>query len=92
MMTSCPECGRAVSDQASSCPGCGLPFAAVTIQATAAAMESAVTVWVHGVFLAGWVLVGLADEGFTHGFGAFLVIASLVMIVVSRIGAWWQNE
>jgi FtsH-binding integral membrane protein len=91
MMTSCPECGRAVSDQATSCPGCGLPFAAVTIQATARQWKALLLLGFL-VFFGGMVLAGLADERFTHAFGEFLVIASFVMIVVSRIGAWWQNE
>lgn len=27
-MIACPDCGRAVSDQAPSCPGCGRPILA----------------------------------------------------------------
>jgi hypothetical protein len=91
MMTSCPECSRAISDQATTCPSCGLPLAAVTIQATARQWK-ALLLFGFLVFFGGMLLMGLADDGFTHGFGAFLVIASLVMVVVSRFGAWWQNE
>lgn len=38
----CPECGREVSDRASSCPGCGFPLTpADTISDTQARLEEA---------------------------------------------------
>lgn len=40
-LISCPDCGRAVSDQAPACAGCGLPIAGKYIHPSS-------TRWYHG--------------------------------------------
>jgi hypothetical protein len=67
-------------------------MAAVTIQATGRQWK-ALLLFGFLTFFVGAVVTGLAaDNRFTHAFGVVLVIFSLIMVVLSRIGAWWQNE
>lgn len=33
-LTTCPDCGREVSDAAPACPGCGRPMKAASVQMT----------------------------------------------------------
>jgi uncharacterized membrane protein YoaK (UPF0700 family) len=67
-------------------------MAAVTIQATGRQWKVLLLVGFL-TFFVGAVIAGLAtNESFARSFGLVLVTFSLIMVVISRIGGWWQNE
>ena len=66
-------------------------MSAVTIQATGRQWKVLLLVGFL-MFFIGAIVVGLNDSGFLHSFGIVLVTFSLLMIVLSRIGGWWQND
>ena len=106
-LITCPECTREISDQAATCPGCGVSIAG---QASAGGNNSApkrpVTIEETGkkykkqmllsaaVMCAGVVLaVGSAS---TPGVGVpagpvFLIFLGLMWFIGARIAAWWNH-
>ncbi len=87
MLINCPECGREkISDQAKSCPSCGHPVAAVTIEKTAKqwkAMQAwSVAIQIIGIFM---LIIGLFV-------GGILVLSfGVIFYLVVRIKTWWHH-
>lgn len=96
----CSECGRDVSDKASTCPTCGNPIA--TAKDVAASGTSIITTQAtarkyKGQMLAGVGLCGLGavflvsgDSGMI-GFGTLLFVGGLLVYGGARFFAWWRN-
>jgi hypothetical protein len=92
----CHSCGIEVSDQAITCPKCGQPFRNTTIELTNKKWKlTKLFGWVFlvlGIYLLG---SGSQNGGFQNpmtGMGVCVVLISLAVLVVGRIGAWWSNK
>jgi len=92
----CPECGREISDQASSCPNCGCPIKTTLLKSKATTIEKTGKQW-KGIQLAcGFVLVfGIllwysAPEKYKF-IGSLIMFGSLVGMIIAWIGAWWEH-
>ena len=92
----CSECGKEVSDKASSCPICGNPLqdGVVTTQATKKRWKLFKLIsWL--VFIFGLILFSnIIDGGFNNpkaGMGFTLVFIGLIGIIIGKFGAWWAN-
>lgn len=90
----CPECGRAVSDQASACPGCGHPIGGtVTIEKTDKLtkliyLASALLAW-PGFALVVWAW---QFEGPSIAYlGAFPMAAGITAALYANLRDWWRN-
>lgn len=89
----CAECGKEVSDQATTCPQCGNP-----ITHTAVSTNSVVTIqqtnrrW-KAVKLVSWlgIVAGLLLIQSAQGFGITLLTFGIIGLIVARFGAWWTN-
>lgn len=91
----CPECGREVSDQATSCPGCGHPLHDVTtIEATGKKWKS-IQIWswlsiVGGIIL---LLIGaLTTAGWVIICGAIAFIGGAFGLIYASLGIWWHHR
>lgn len=88
----CPACQNEVSDQAISCPKCGQPLKVdpvQTVQLTNKKWKKYSLVAVALLFI-GICMAFSGSPGYA-GLGSLLIAVSLVLVVISRIGAWWTN-
>lgn len=82
----CPECKKQVSDMSPSCPSCGHPIKAITIEKTGKKWK--------GLKL---LSVGLIFLGFVAAFnnepvvGAIMLVIGFIMFPIAFIGAWWHH-
>jgi len=96
----CSECGKEISDRATTCPNCGNPLIAnptelnpVTIQQTRKKWKVWTAIAVV-MLIVGWLMImnGLAGGNPTLGsFGAMILFFGFVIGIIGRIGAWWSN-
>ena len=94
-LINCPECKKEISDKATSCPYCGCPLKATTIEQTGKKWK--------GIQLAGMILVLLG--GFKFYQSRFvdysyrgtnqsisILIIGFIVILIGGIGAWWYHK
>jgi len=92
-LTTCPDCGREVSTNATACPGCGYPVQAQTIEATGKKWKGlqalGAVLWILSI---GPCVVG-ADSGSddTVMLGVIMGTIGFLVFVSARIGAWWGH-
>lgn len=97
-LINCPECNQQISDTAPTCPHCGFVQKATPVESSgisqqAVTIESTSKTWklltivAILVFLIGGT-VGATDR--ESGFS--LVGLSVLIFVVSKVGAWWNNR
>lgn len=85
----CPECGKEISDKASTCPNCAYPIHAQTIEATGKK-------WKRNKVL-GIVLIVIGVSGIVSGrrdnviIGICFFIGGLITYSRARFGAWWYH-
>lgn len=86
-LTTCPDCGREVSQAAKACPGCGRPVtvAVQTIEQTGKDWKVAQAVG------AGGMLVGVPTCFASPDGGAVLILLGMMVYTVGRLGAWWRH-
>ena len=88
-LISCTECGKEVSDKASSCPGCGAPIALSERTTPAPQQHVKVTrsggAWEGVGFLAivAGVIAAFATDDGNH-VGAILIVVGFVVFLVGR--------
>ena len=101
-LVDCSECGKQVSDKASSCPHCGNPMSekaptahvetraggAVTTETTGKAFKLWQAIGA-GIFLLGLVSCAYVGQ-LSSGPIALMLIGSAIYIA-SGIGAWWKH-
>lgn len=91
----CPECTKQISDQAVSCPHCGAPRAAATVDAS----QGVVTTQATGKSQKGWQVAGVLAmivgvimiSSDTPEIGGLLTFGGLVAVVAAKMSAWWQH-
>lgn len=89
----CPECKKEISDKAGSCPTCGHPITAVTIEITGKKWKT-------------WKIYSLSAIGFGIGFlslwafygsewlgilGLLLILGGIIGCFFSVILSWWHH-
>lgn len=91
-LITCPDCGKQVSDQATSCIGCGRPLRAAPAKQPTAGSAKATE---KGVQRAKWKYdLGNAIGGIGVAIGIVVMIAGstigglVTMLVIGGIGVW----
>lgn len=94
----CLECGKDVSDKASSCPFCGNPIMdkIITIEKTGKCWKFIKLLSWIGVII-GFLMFsnGYQGSGFNSpvtGIGFVLIFFSIIGVIVGKFGAWWYNR
>ncbi len=97
----CLECGRGVSDKATTCPSCGYPLAQTRrARRPVVVIERTSKKW-KGLKFLGVSLIILGLIAFCFGFsgksespvalGSLVVLAGFGCLWSARIGAWWYH-
>jgi hypothetical protein len=86
MIVQCAECKKDVSSSATACPHCGYSAKAVTIEQTGKEYKGAILLFMIGIAVGFFVIIGGAPET-----GATIALISVVGYVFARIGAWWSH-
>lgn len=86
MLTSCNDCWAEVSDRAPSCPRCGAPVAATTIEATGKPYKAAQAIGVTSVMCGMAIIVASSPV-----IGCSVSALGCVVYLFARIAAWWSN-
>lgn len=96
-LIACPECKQNVSDKAPSCPKCGTPIAATTIEATGKKWKlmqlfGALLV-VFGFFrvCAAMSTAASTGDGSASYVAAVMLMVGVVLTIGGRFGAWWNH-
>lgn len=96
-LINCPECKQQISDTAPTCPHCGFvqhvqavisntPQQPVTIESTSKTWKL-ITIVAILLFLIGAMVANKDQE-----FGWSIMGLSVLVGIVSKIGAWWSNR
>jgi hypothetical protein len=95
----CPECGQDVSDKAFSCPHCGYPFkkqAPVTIEQTRKKWKIlkliAFFLFILALYLIGRDLFAGNQNGTGLYTGIGVAVVAFILLLIGKIGAWWNNK
>jgi hypothetical protein len=97
-LINCPECNQQISNTAPTCPHCGFVQKATPVESSGISQQTVtiestsktwklLTIVAILVFLIGGT-VGATDREF----GFSLVGLSVLIFVVSKVGAWWNNR
>lgn len=97
----CGECGRSVSNQAASCPGCGAPVGLsgathqkkpVTVEQTGKQFKGMMLVSVLMVIMGMLWWMAASSPGASAPTGAVLLFfGGLGLFFYSRIAGWWNH-
>lgn len=86
----CPECKREVSDRAPSCPSCGNPLAATTVEQTGKEWKTLKLIGAALSILGVIVLLGNRQDGLS-AFGAAVFVTGVAVFIGAGIAAWWHH-
>ena len=101
----CPECSKDVSDKAPTCPNCGAPIAAAsvdkqvginvtTVQETSKRLKAQMLLaslsLAVGIVWA--ILAANASEPTSLAFPTSLFVGGLVWYAITRFRIWWHHE
>lgn len=90
----CAECGKDVSEKAGNCPFCGNPIANHVEATKTVEIEQTNKTWkktkIWAVLLL-FIGIGMLSRSQLQGLGILLIIIAVIMLIVSRMGAWWTN-
>src|SRR5262245_27946129 len=94
-LTTCPDCKSQVSDRAPSCPKCGRPISAITVEQTGKRWKAAELLFAM-LTIGGCVTTIASTSGGDHSTTSMVIGAAsfwigLIGFVVARVGAWWQH-
>lgn len=86
-LMTCPECKKEVSDQASSCPGCGLPMkkAEVVIEKTSKEIKETELLFV------GLAVLGMLMAVAGMWLGGFFLFAGILGFTGAKFAEWWKH-
>lgn len=92
MIISCPECKKEVSDQAATCPNCGVRIQKVqTIEKTGKGWKSAqligIVIFIIGCGSCCW---GLTEGTYTE-YSFIIPVCGIIILSIGVIGAWWHH-
>lgn len=91
MLISCPDCQTKVSNNAPSCPKCGYPLKATTVEQTSKKWK-ALQLLAFVLILIGmpWTCIG-AMVGNIPLEAMSLFVAGLLVWLIASICAWWYH-
>jgi len=105
VLIKCPECSREVSDKAPTCPKCGAPIAAAsvdrevgvnltTVQATSKRLKAQMLLAVLSLSVGiVWVILAVnASERGSLAVPTSLFVGGLVWYAIIRFRIWWHHE
>lgn len=85
----CPECKKEVSDEVSACPFCGKPRSQakiiVTIEQTSKKWKVLTLISILTIVASVFVISEIGPTGL------LLTFFGILLHIISRIGAWWNN-
>jgi len=101
----CPECSKEVSDKAPTCPKCGAPIAAAsvdrevgvnltTVQATSKRLKAQMLLAALSLSVGiVWVILAAnASEPTSLAVPTSLFVGGLVWYAITRFRIWWHHE
>lgn len=97
----CTECGKQISDQAASCPGCGAPVGVRkdpepirTIQETGKPLKKQILLSVLLCIVSMIVMIygSVDNNGPVATFGGVAMFLSGVWFIATRIRIWWHHK
>jgi uncharacterized membrane protein YvbJ len=105
-MIECSECGKAVSDKAANCPGCGAPIATdreaygsgvdhlTTTQGTSKRLKLQSVFAVLLMIFGGCMVYVTAsvDASDPSMAGAWMFFIGLVWYIATRVRIWWHHS
>ena len=107
-LVDCSECGKQISDKASSCPHCGSPVSNISsikvgiekpIELTAKRFKLISLLSVL-IFLFGWVLFFIiisntpskTTGSFLPMLSLLLILSGLISYIINRVRIWWHHK
>ena len=100
-LITCVDCHKHISDAAKSCPHCGRPINALTIEATAKKWKIFEVIGFglgsSGIALSLFFILRYGLNNVTSSFyllwmGCFLFLAGIIVGIAGQVGAWWENR
>ncbi len=94
-LITCPDCSSPVSDSAPSCPKCGRPLAAMTIERTGKSIKGIQALgclsFPVGVFC---LLAGMSSDGgqVVATLGILLMFAGGGGFIWASVMKWWRHD
>lgn len=91
MLVKCKECGKEVSNQAATCPSCGVKIKEVqTVEQTGKRWKK-MELFGGLIFFVGVgsCCILLAGGGEGMEFTAIPMISGVILCIIAKIGAWW---
>jgi hypothetical protein len=103
-LISCPECARSISEQAVSCPACGLPLRRIHAASLDPVLSTRRTVIIEAtgktykaLQVAGAVAIAVAVASCaagspgSGGWSGFVFLVGTALYAGGRVGAWWNH-
>ncbi len=94
-LVNCIECGKQISEYATSCPHCGYSYLttfnegpATTIQKTYKKWKAVRLVsWL--IIVSGFLIIGGGESFISTGFT--IMFFGFLGLIIARLGAWWTT-
>lgn len=102
-MIKCTECGRDISDQASTCPACGIQLKEIAVETTkpvtielTSKKWKVIKLFAWPAVILGflWYISGMQQPvpPTSSGVGAMFLFFGIIGLIVAKLGAWWTNK
>lgn len=93
-LTNCKECGKEISSNAISCPGCGNLIKPLVIEQTKKKWKVVQLISVLLIIVSVFMfVVNLPNESSNAKYWwLLLVIVSFITLGIGKFGAWWNNR
>lgn len=91
MLFKCKECNKEISDKATSCPFCGVPVRAQTIELTSKKWKAAKLICL--LLMLGSCSMMFDSRGNDSMASASLIFSlAFIGLIISFFGAWWEHK
>ena len=93
MLVRCRECGKEVSDKASSCPGCGAPMTGVqTIEQTSKGLKAQLLI--SGIIFTLGLMSSCSGtkDGGSSAVSVMVALVGLTWYLSVRMMIWWKHK
>ena len=94
-LVNCIECGKQISESATSCPHCGFSYITTFNEGPATTIQKTYKKW-KAVKLVSWLVIvsGILMLGggeLLMPIGASLIFFGFLGIIIAKLGAWWTT-